>query len=785
MIIVASIEPLKKAYSALFKSAKLPDELSEILIKHLTEQDGTSAILSAEQKEKLALAVFAPQDVASVASALFSYPDFILYLSGFLTTFLPVKQYNAIFYFFNKAFVSRIGTTPFTSRNSKDFDMAERTFDRFIEAVHTCGVLENSWMPMLFAILESEAGEPMLKWKRPVYDYLFDTAHSNERDFVKSITANFGSVGIGAFRFAIGAGIEGATTALVTNYLSDERFRTREVWTLIKQNPNQAVAYLIECIDTNQGERKDIVDALIAFKMHEGVAGKLAEVYFKEKSPAIRKAIIEHINIPVVSSVNQEQQLIALADKFGRTPSEPFLGLNYDSFPPLILASGMEASRNVAGFMLFSYKSLPSSRAFLENAFFTQLLTQESLNKFCKFVFDRVLDDGFSASNEWAMLLVVQNADEALLKSLLNELCSYYDESVSDGFAVFMSLIALTRPEFVLGCADVFNAFPKSAKDFRAVLIRAAATSGKYSQSEVETLKDKLTPTFKLNANLGYEYKLLAGIAELRIKDDTTIEVIYPAGVSEDTLDSNSKREINDIKEAMRAELVKQLNRLYMAYETGKKWSIVEFKTQLENHLFASLAERLLWGKYKNGKLLAVSCISAGRMSDVTQRENAFDTDFVIGVLHPMEYEASEYLANNVKQPPAFNQVIREVFYKEAYKPQGSVVLKFNGLFIRADGFVSKIIANSWVLGLKSHDGRIVSFLRRNYELDIVAELCCSPISTTPQNEDATLGELRFYKLADMSEQGQAEKSRSLSLHAVPDRFFSNILYELVTASRK
>ena len=783
MIITVSTEPLKKAYFALFESAKLPADMQAALADGLTED--ACAILSAQQQETLSSTVFGLQAINNLSSVLFSYPEYVGHLSNFLTTFLSVKQYDAIFLFFNKAFVSRIGSNPFVSRNAKNFDMAERTFDRFIEAVRTCGVLENNWLPLVFSVLDADQAAPRAKWKRPAYDYLIGTAHSNEREFLKFITANFALVGLSAFKFAIEAGIEGVLDSLVASYLADDKFKTHEAWTLLRKYPKPVVAHLLEKLTQNEGDRKSIIDMLVGFKMEEGVAQKLAEIYGKEKSPIIRRIIIEHIDIPILSNIKQEHQLVGMANKLGHNPIESFLGLTFDCFPMLTLESGKEAPLYMGALLLSNYKNLASSRAYAENSYFSQFINQASLNEFCKFTFDRVLDGGFLAENEWAMLMVVQNTSVTMLKNLLTEVCNFYDESLSDGFAVFVSLIALVRKNDVCEVASVFDAFAKHTNAFRAVLLRAVANCGKYSTIEVEELKDKFTPEFKLNENLGCEYKLLNGVAELRIKDDTTVEIIYPAGVSEADLDSNTKFELNQLQQAMRAELIKQLNRLYSAYETGKKWSVEGFREAINNHLFNSLAERLLWGKYKNDKLIAIFKVSGAKLQDVVEREKTFDTDYTIGVLHPIEYESSEYLTNNVKQPPAFNQLVREVFYKEAYKPQGSAVLKFNGLFVFADSFVGRILENGWVAGLRSRHGSIISFLRYNYELGVVAEIACSPMSEKPQNESATLGELRFYKIADMSDAGQAERAHSLSLHAVPDRFFSNILYELVIASRK
>ncbi|MCL2540211.1 MAG: DUF4132 domain-containing protein [Firmicutes bacterium] len=775
MITTISNEPVITAYKNLFVSAGIS-----------AEADMLSGVLSDDQKEALAKAQFTAQDLSSLANAVFSYPDYLPLLGNFLNVFLGVKQYSAIFGFFHKAFISRIGTLAYVSKNASQFDMAERTFDRFIEAVRACNIDAVLYETMLFAVLDMDSKETVSKWKRPAYGYLTDLAHSNEREFIKKITSGFKAYGAGAFGFAYERNIEGVTEVLTENYLTNPEFKTRDVWNLLNKRPKAVVEYLNKKLSANDGEKKDIVDMLIGFKLQPEVAGILSGIYHKEKNQAIKKAIIEHIDIPAEIKPAAEHLLTANAERLIKNPVQSFLGLNYDAYPGLTYAGGKDAPLSVSAYILDSYAGLAGSRAYMETAHFKKAFNEASLDAFCKFAYERILTVGFGVSNEWAMLLIIQNTSEQQIKLILSELVELYDESLSDGVAVFISLIALIRPELVSGLPLIFAKNNEQNKTLNAVLVRAMENCGKYTHAAVEAFKDGLLPEFVLNGNLAYEIETLGGTIELRINEDTSIETVFPAGLSENELDTKTKQQIEYAKQVMHAQLVKQLNKLYSAYETGKMQNLKEFEADLKNPLFVFFAERLLWGRYKDGKLIAIFKLDGAKTTTVVIRESAKDENCSICVLHPAEYEGSEYLSNNIKQPTAFNQLNREVFYKENFKPQGSVVLKFNGLFVQGESFVARILNFGWEAGSRTKEGLVLSFVRKNHELGIAAEISISPVSLDAGTQTAVLGELRFYKINELSKHDELnDRTRSLSLIGVPDRFFSNVLYELVAGAKK
>ena len=89
------------------------------------------------------------QKMSDLSNALLVDADFCDYLHRFLIVLLNTKQYDLLYTFFDKAFISHVCGVVFNSRNANKYSLMERSFDRFVEALKFSKVENTEVLPAL------------------------------------------------------------------------------------------------------------------------------------------------------------------------------------------------------------------------------------------------------------------------------------------------------------------------------------------------------------------------------------------------------------------------------------------------------------------------------------------------------------------------------------------------------------------------------------------------------------------------------------------------------------
>ena len=124
------------------------------------------------------------QDLTNLSNAILIDADFCEYLNRFLLVLLRTKQYDLLYMFFDKAFISHVCNIIYNSKNAQNYSLMERSFDRFIEAVKFSGIKNIEILPALFDIINSFEGQLYSRWQRPAKEYLFDFLNQNEEEYL-------------------------------------------------------------------------------------------------------------------------------------------------------------------------------------------------------------------------------------------------------------------------------------------------------------------------------------------------------------------------------------------------------------------------------------------------------------------------------------------------------------------------------------------------------------------------------------------------------------------------
>ncbi|PHB15863.1 DUF4132 domain-containing protein [Bacillus pseudomycoides] len=250
-----------------------------------------------------------------------------------------------------------------------------------------------------------------------------------------------------------------------------------------------------------------------------------------------------------------------------------------------------------------------------------------------------------------------------------------------------------------------------------------------------------------------------------------------------------AKAELSSIKKQLRSIISMQTQRLEMALSLNRYWSQHTWKSLfVENPIMQQFAISLIWGEYKEGKLLAMfRYMEDGTFNTIDEEEHELTQDTVIGLIHPLELSEEErelwkeQLEDyEVIQP--FPQIAREVFL--AAENEGVTVERFAGIQINGRSLFGKVTKYGWNRGSVEDAGVYYSFYKEDTRTGLGAELAFegAPVGYE-EEDDVCLFEIQFYKAGTVSRGSysydEVDDARRIVPKQVPERFFSEILYDI------
>ncbi|SDY95754.1 DUF4132 domain-containing protein [Bacillus sp. 166amftsu] len=250
-----------------------------------------------------------------------------------------------------------------------------------------------------------------------------------------------------------------------------------------------------------------------------------------------------------------------------------------------------------------------------------------------------------------------------------------------------------------------------------------------------------------------------------------------------------AKVELSSIKKQLRSIISMQTQRLEMALSLNRYWSQNTWKSLfVENPIMQQFAISLIWGEYKEGKLLAMfRYMEDGTFNTIDEEEHELTPDTVISLIHPLELSEEErelwkeQLEDyEVIQP--FPQIVREVFL--AAEDEKVTVERFGGIQINGRSLFGKLTKYGWNRGSVEDAGVYYSFYKEDARTGLGAELAFEGAPVGYEEEDEVcLFEIQFYKAGTVSRGSysydEVDDARRIVPKQVPERFFSEILYDI------
>jgi len=302
-------------------------------------------------------------------------------------------------------------------------------------------------------------------------------------------------------------------------------------------------------------------------------------------------------------------------------------------------------------------------------------------------------------------------------------------------------------------------------------------------------LVDKLVPTFGLDDDKKISYDTPNGMFHLVIKNGDLVQIQEPIDAKLDDISEKKRNHILRLQKMLYRELYKQARRLQEAFWDNRKWRSEDFEQiMLYNPILNTLAQGVLWARYQGDSVVSVFRLVGNEIFDLVVYREVKEGEFEIGIFHPVENTSHNWRELLDVNYTPFNQLNVEVFPLDTFNKFSSVVTRFRGNIVNGVNFEQKMLQRNWQHSLQLQNTQGGSFVIINEALNIIAEVEYVPFSKLEQTEDLSLGDLRFYKLdtaVKIGKSWQTNKVEALNIGQIPQRFFSDALYDVSVCSKK
>ncbi|MES9700689.1 DUF4132 domain-containing protein [Bacillus sp. JJ927] len=254
-----------------------------------------------------------------------------------------------------------------------------------------------------------------------------------------------------------------------------------------------------------------------------------------------------------------------------------------------------------------------------------------------------------------------------------------------------------------------------------------------------------------------------------------------------------AKKELSSLKKELRSALSMQKQRLEAALSRKRYWSYDTWKSVfMDNPIMKRFSTSLIWGEYKEGKLLkAFRYTEGGVLYAIDGKTHELSSGTAIGFIHPFELSREEkalwkeqLTIAGIVQP--FVQIERPVFVVE--ENDEIAIERFGGILLNGRSLFGKMTKLGWTRGSVQDGGVYYTFYKEDTRTGLGVQLSFSgaPIGYEDE-EDVCVFDIQFYKAGTVNrgsyEYDEIDDERRIVPKEVDKRFFSEMLYDVQVAT--
>lgn len=678
---------------------------------------------------------FNKQELNELLFLIFQMKEYSTIICNFTYLLLMLKKYDEVFVLVNKIFVAHIGNKWYHSVKTTDY--VERNFDRLVEIVKTANIDDKVFIPFLIEIYKCETSKIYSKWKNPALEYLQNFFTDNETWLMNFINDNpeykyktFGAI----IDFNRSKGIE----LLVKDFNNPEKCNLKQSISLMK-NYKRDVLFFIDSEMPKANFEKQIlfINIMLNLEHDNEVVARLQDLYQNTKNPEIKELISTKLAISETINIRTEKQFLYAVKRKIKEPQERTLGIPFDKFN-LKFVSGSEVSNAVYSFIIYLFKEEKNLFNLYKLKILENFLEKEGLQEFAKKIFETLSKKDDILQAKWAVRLFSLLASSQLLETYFN--------------FIDMLLTSMRNKE-----ANYFIECLINSKRFEII---------DFIKSEIE----KQNIFVKENVK-----KYISSVAMVfNMNEEDIKDMLVPSKFSLGEFDI-------------------QRDRLYNAFICAKMYTPMIFKKLFfQNQIYKKLAENLIFGEYRFGRLYNAFIIENNEIKFIVgqtifENDPQKDADIFIGLVHPLDcYDFKFDKLFNYFSNQNIDQFRKPRFNVNDYNISATTVNRFVGVVINSQQFFQFTFSKGFKPNKADDENLYKSIIHLMPSLNILCEVELEKINSK-ESKFNTLSNICFYKIDNtLIANGKyiTKKYNALSITSIPYRYFDYVLSLVLKASK-
>ncbi|SMF84878.1 protein of unknown function [Paenibacillus uliginis N3/975] len=427
--------------------------------------------------------------------------------------------------------------------------------------------------------------------------------------------------------------------------------------------------------------------------------------------------------------------------------------------------------------------------------------TADSLARFAMELLQVWIQEGAPAKEKWAMYLSALFGDVQLVSIFMRQIKEWTENSRGAIAADAVKVLAYLKEPAALMAIDSIKRSVKN-RQVKTAAEEALLLAAEQMGLTAEQLEDRLV------SSLGFDEKgtqrLSYGERSFLIKVNTDLQLVVwneeagkavkslpaPGQKDDPDLASMAKAWFTQLKKDLKTMVNVQMQRLEESLSKQRLWTGEDWKRLfVDNVIMQKFAVGLIWGVYEDGGLtLTFRYMEDGTFNTVDEEEYELDLASRIGLVHPLELEASVIEAwktqledYEIVQP--FAQLQRETHAILEEEQDKGEYERLPDAELSPTGFPKALEKYGWIKGQPMDGGWYHEFYK-NYG-DMKAELTFSGTSISYYEglEDITLESLIFFKAGKERDYSYYSDRKPIPLGKVPGRVFSETVYDILRAA--
>lgn len=668
------------------------------------------------------------RELEDLCELTFQLKDYMICCANFIKILLITENFDCIFFYMKKIFVGQIGNIKYTS-TKEQYNFIERYFDRFIELVKGANIDSCLYLPLILKAFQAEQNQLLYNWKRPAVEFMQNFFNANEDwtiDYIKANPNKKYKLLEMICDFNTVRGIK----MVVDDFLSEECNKDANTH-ILKKYKRDTFNEIDRRLSTEEDVemRKKVVSILFSFGTDVEAQSRIKDRYENEQDEDFRRDLAKILGIKEEVPVITEKQFIALAREKVEDAQERTLGLPFEKID-LSFVSGTKAENVDCTYLINVFKEEKQLDKLIALKPYKNIFEKSKIEFFAEELFKKLSSKDDIKEAKWAIRFCTLLASEDFSK----EICD---------FALYL---------FV-------NKRAKEGKYLLQCLVYA-------ERNATEELLERLTQN-------GIEINL----EELAVPKSENVEPVV----------QNVEQEYVELQNTTE-DYEEQANRMFWDYINDRSFTAQYFKEKyLKNPLTLKLAEQVVWGEYRFGRLNNAFVIREGQIQHIVKTTDLTDDEIEIKIVHAQDCDERHDLLKNAVKEPLFNQFKKAMFNISDFNTSKVYVNRFCGMLVNVKDYVKNMENFGFEINKHNNETMFTSMIHINPDLDIACVVEFERI-TSLTSENANLGFVVFYRLSDlMFDNGKylTTKADAISIGGVTNRYFNYTLTTIFESIKK